>query len=83
MARFLGSVQDSRGEVSRFGDATSGLRTIASSGIGAVEVQLIDCDGTDWVTVSLLQWYGIEAARVLYNGPVSGLRSECFAENEL
>ena len=81
MARFLGSVQGSRGETSRLGDAASGLRTIASSGIGAVEVQLIDCDGTDWVTVSLLQWYGIEAARVLYNGPVSGRR--CFAENEL
>ena len=72
MARFYGSLCGSRGEASRLGTKSSGLRTVAASWNGAVEVQLYERDGVDYARVALMPWHGHGAQRELYDGPVSG-----------
>jgi hypothetical protein len=74
MAHFFGTVQGGRGETSRLGHASSGLRTRAASWRGAVEVELTHDDetGADIATVRLVKHKGHGTERVLYQGPVSG-----------
>ena len=76
MAHFLGTVQGNRGEASRLGSKTSGLVTVAASWQGSVRTYLYERDGIDWVCVSLQPWHGKGSSRVLYDGPVSGEKSE-------
>lgn len=70
MARFYGSVQGTRGIVTRLGGASSGLTTVAAGWQGAVYVDLYDKDGVDYCTVRLGKWKGVGLSHVLYEGPV-------------
>lgn len=72
MARFYGLVQGRRGKASRLGDTKSGVRTVAASWSGAVEVLIFNRAGHDWVQVSLVPWGGKGTSRTIYDGPTSG-----------
>ena len=72
MARFYGSAQGARGEASRLGGASSGLRTIAAGWSGAVRCDVYDKGGRDFVRVELGPWHGRGTSRLLYDGPVNG-----------
>lgn len=76
MARFFGSVQGSRGKAHRIGGASSGLHTVAAGWQGAVDVTVYDKDGTDWCEVCLVKWQGNGEYRVVYTGPISGVRKK-------
>jgi hypothetical protein len=70
MAHFYGILKGTRGQATRLGDKRSGLRTLAASWQGAVEVQLTDRNGTDYAEVWLRPWHGTGGNRRLYDGPV-------------
>ena len=72
MAQFYGSLNGSRGEVTRLGTKSSGLRTVAASWAGAVEVNLYERDGIDYARVALKPWRGYGVQHELYDGPVNG-----------
>lgn len=73
MAHFYGTIDGNRGTASRLGTAKSGLRTVAASWQGAVDVRLYcNTDGVDRCRVMLVPWHGAGTSRVLYDGPVSG-----------
>lgn len=82
MAHFRGIVRGSRSETSRFGSKDSGLRTVAATWAGAVEVRLYEHDGEDWAQVSLIHWNGGGVERILYNGPVNGAPPGCARLDE-
>lgn len=71
MARYRGTVKGGRGEGSRLGHATSGLRLHANSWNGSVEVQLfVNRDNDeDWASVRLTTGDGRGVP--LYHGPLS------------
>jgi hypothetical protein len=75
MSHFYGTLKGSRGEATRCGTVASGVRTVAASWSGAVEVELEvnPADGQDWATVSLIPWEGMGRHQELYRGPVRGL----------
>jgi hypothetical protein len=75
MAHFYGTIQGARGEASRLGTKSSGLHVVAASWQGAVDVQLYERDGMDYVIVSLKPWQGHGESRLLYEGPVSGCKA--------
>jgi hypothetical protein len=81
MATFYGTVQGSRGEASRLGTRKSGLRAVAASWQGAVEVALEDHDGEIWAEVALRQWNGagVFPPVELYSGPVSRFEGKTAA----
>ncbi len=71
MAHFYGTVQgQARTKATRCGSRSSGLKTIAASWRGAVEVELWTQDGEDYVRVALRRWNGEGTSRELYFGPV-------------
>ena len=73
MAHFYGRVHGARGEATRLGHKSSGLRTTAASWSGAVEVELYtNSEGVDMARVSLRPWQGSGVSRELYSGPVGG-----------
>lgn len=72
MAHFYGVLQGARGEASRLGHKSSGLRATAASWQGAVRTELYEKDGEDYALVQLLPWRGQGTNKVLYDGPVSG-----------
>lgn len=76
MAAFRGTILGERGETSRLGNTSTGLRTRASSWQGAVEVRLseriIDGKPVAWALVELCLHGGAGTERVLYDGPVAG-----------
>lgn len=72
MARFRGTIQGHRGEASRLGTASSGLRTDAAGWQGAVTVWLYDKDGIDMARVELTPHHGVGTRKHLYDGPVNG-----------
>jgi hypothetical protein len=73
MARFYGSVQGGRGEATRLGHATSGLRVTAQSYTGDVRVTLYDFKGEDWCRISVAKHADCSPAFYLYEGPISRL----------
>lgn len=75
MAHFIGTVKGTRGEASRLGSKASNMRTVAASWQGAVETMLYEENGIDMARVSLMQWHGHGSSRVLYEGPVSGVKA--------
>lgn len=71
MAQFYGKIQGQRGEATRLGSKTSGLRTTAASWEGAVRVRLDHIDGAwDEARISLATWHGAGNDVRLYAGPV-------------
>lgn len=74
MAHFYGTLKGARGEASRLGHKSSGLRTGAASWEGAVSVHLYhdETAGQDMAEVQLIPWHGAGVYRSLYRGPVSG-----------
>lgn len=73
MSHFYGTLNGQAGEVTRCGSKNSGLRTIAASWQGAVQVDLYAQDGKDFARVSLTKWRGAGDDVVLYDGPVGAL----------
>lgn len=72
MAHFRGTLQGTRGEASRLGTKSSGLRVEAASWQGKVVTKLFEQDGKDFAEVWLLPHDGQGTSRQLYSGPVSG-----------
>lgn len=77
MARFRGTVAGGRGEASRLGHATTGLRTIAKGWGGKIVVSLIvHARGTvreqDWAEVTHVDKEGVH--KTLYFGPLDEYR---------
>lgn len=72
MAHFRGTLCGARGEASRLGGKSSGLRTEAASWQGKVVTYLYEKDGIDYARVSLARHNGSGCERELYDGPVSG-----------
>lgn len=79
MSRFYGTVQGGRGEASRCGHATTGLRVAAGSWSGGVFVRLwVDAEGRDCAEVRIDQWRGGGPSPpvVLYRGAIDDARDE-------
>ena len=72
MAHFYGTLKGARGEASRLGTKSSGLRTVAASWQGAVDVWLYEKDGRDYASISLMPWRGAGKDVAIYDGPVDG-----------
>lgn len=78
MARFMGTVNGTRGEASRLGTDKSGLTTVAASWSGSVRVYLYVRhgegygEGEDWADVYLEPWHGAGVSRLLFSGAVDG-----------
>ena len=73
MAHFYGTVQGARGEASRLGHKRDGLRTVAASWSGAIEVAAYQReDGVDCARISFRQHHGHGTSRLIYDGPISG-----------
>lgn len=71
MAEFYGSVQGARGEATRLGHKSTGLKTKAASYQGAVEVNLSMNDkGVVIARVELVPHLGHGTRELLYEGPV-------------
>ena len=72
MSHFYGIVDGRRqkSQATRRGFKDSGLRTIAASWEGAVDVTLWHQDGEDWCEVSLIPWHGNGTTHRIYCGPV-------------
>jgi len=72
MARFRATVRGDKSnstEASRLGHR--GLRTVAASWAGAIEVQLyIDDQGKDCARVSHIRHHGAGVERLIFDGPV-------------
>lgn len=76
MARYLGTVQGARGEASRLGHQSSGLRTVAASWKGAIETRLYaDEHDKDCCSIEARPWHGRGPQRLLYDGPIEALGS--------
>jgi hypothetical protein len=75
MAHFYGSVQGARGEATRLGHKSSGMRTVAASWSGSVTTELYHRDGVDYARVRLLPWNNMGVERTLYDGPVGGAKT--------
>lgn len=75
MARFYGTVQGGRGQASRLGHASTGLRVSAQSHSGDIDVQFYVRleDETDMVRIKVKEHGGGYLGKVLYNGPVADL----------
>lgn len=71
MAHFYGTLQGSRGKVSRLGTKNSGLETVAAGWAGAIKTEVFQRDGRDMYRVTLMPWQG------------SGGRPQMLAEGEL
>lgn len=70
MARFMGTVQGSRGEASRLGGADAGITTHAAGWGGAIRVHVYDKDGADWARVEFTHWQGRGGHSPIYDGPL-------------
>jgi hypothetical protein len=71
MAHFYGTIQGARGQASRLGHKATGLRAVAASYSGAVDVQLyVNSAGIDCARVALKPWHGAGRDAVLYDGPI-------------
>jgi hypothetical protein len=75
MARFYSTIQGGRGEATRLGHATSGVRAAAQSFTGSVITWMfVGDDGEDWCTINVRP--GSESypgGKLLFRGPVRQL----------
>jgi hypothetical protein len=71
MARFRGTVQGGRGQASRLGHKTTGLRVHANSWSGSVEVIMHAVGDEDHVVINVGKDYIIQT---IYSGPVKELK---------
>lgn len=74
MAHFYGTLEGSRGQITRCGTKNSGVTVVAASWKGAVRISLWfdEKNNVDMMDVSLIPWKGVGSSRILYHGPVSG-----------
>lgn len=70
MAHFFAQVLGARGRaVSRLGDKSSGVETVAASWNGAIKVTLFQKDGRDWYRVEQTPWLGVGRSRAIAEAP--------------
>ena len=80
MARFYGTVKGGRGEASRLGHSSTGLRVSAQSYSGDVAVLMfVSSTGIDCVDISVHHHDG-GAGITLYRGPVADLQPRAGVE---
>lgn len=72
MSHFYGTIKGTKGEATRCGHVSSGLRTEAASWSGAVRVELSVRGDVDWADVYLIPWQGQGVRLRLYEGPIDG-----------
>ena len=58
MAQFYGTLQGQRGEVTRTGGKQSGIRIVAASWEGAIEVNVREMNGKEIYLVEAIPWQG-------------------------
>ena len=78
MAHFYGEVKGRAGEASRLGTKATGIKTVAASWQGGVDVNLWHRDdlNEDWVEVYMIRWNGEGTNKLLYRGPVDRFEPE-------
>jgi hypothetical protein len=76
MARFYGTVRGGRGEATRLGHATSGLRVSAQSYSGDISVELFAKGDEDWVVIRAGDHYGRGSGQCIYHGPIEPLTKQ-------
>lgn len=85
MSRFYGTLDGSRGQATRCGTASSGMRSIAASWSGAAmattytKAWFSSADDTDCATLDLTTWHGAGRRLFVYDGPVNPSDDEFFA----
>ena len=72
MSYFYGSLQGSRGPITRSGTKISGIKASIESNAGSVAVEMRELKGVNYVTISVEEESGIRGF-VLWNGRLSGL----------
>lgn len=72
MARFYGTVQGVRGEATRLGHASSGLRVTAQSYSGDVCIRLYANGDIDCVEIQV-EGHGCSRGKTIYRGPIRDL----------
>lgn len=70
MARFMGTIQGSRGPATRLGHQNLTVR--AASWSGAVDVYLYVKNDVDYARVSFVEHHGKGSNYTIYDGPASG-----------
>lgn len=69
MAHFYGTIKGARGEASRLGSKASGLKVVAASWDGAIEVVLdVDSKGHNTFRVMEREWHGSGRNRLIAEG---------------
>lgn len=76
MARFYGSVQGGRGEATRLGHATTGLRASAQSYSGSVIVEVYANGEEDCARITAADGSKRHGDFVIYDGPLEKLVSQ-------
>ncbi len=74
MSHFYGTLNGSRGEATRCGTKQSGVRTIAASWKGAIQVDLFHhSDGTDRFEIRMIPWENVGEQMLIACGKVGEL----------
>lgn len=69
MSHFYGVVSgQARTEATRRGSKQGGLRTVAASWNGAIEVHVYNDEGVDKFSISEIPWHGCGTRRVIAHG---------------
>lgn len=68
MSHFYGTLKGARGEATRCGSKNSGLRVVAASWKGAIEVLLYEDDGVDKFVITEIPWRGAGVRRTIAMG---------------
>ena len=77
MSHFYGTLRGrAKTTATRTGHRTTGLRAIAASWQGAVQVDLYVKDEQDMARVRLVPWKGAGTTRILYDGPIDEADAE-------
>lgn len=85
MSRFYGTLDGSRGQATRCGTASSGMRSVAASWSGAAmattytKARFSSAEDTDRATLDLAMWHGTGRRLFVYDGPVNPTDDEFLA----
>lgn len=82
MAHFYGTLQGARGEATRCGNRSSGVRTVAASWRGAIQVDVFHNaeTGSDEFSVRMRPWHGAGCDREIARGLIGDATTvECNA----
>jgi hypothetical protein len=84
VSHFFGTVVGGRGEATRCGHASTGLRVSAQSYTGSIQIHLTCRDGVDWYHITVCRGSSRQGERDVLSGKLSDLinRPPCFEFEE-